>query len=274
MSGFIPIHTRNRAKQIYDYTGLDYGKCSPTDIDGLVEMGNKGYIIIELKRPNAKFPTGQRLALERMIDDFVKVGKTAVLILAENAVDNADLDVVVADCRVLKEYDGTWHDARHSTVRDVVYELFYSRKEKETLNMNSVVLVGRITRDVELKYVGSSQLATARFNIAIDRPTKSGEKQTDFPTVVCFGKTAENCDRYVGKGSLVAVNGRIQTGSYKNKNGDTVYTTEVVANNVEFLGSREREPKQESYGTNRVAPRMEEQTEMPDFEAIEADVPF
>ena len=72
--------------------------------------------------------------------------------------------------------------------------------------------------------------------LAVDRPVKQGaEKQADFPKVICFGNTAENCGKYLDKGSLVAVHGYLQTGSYQNKNGDTVYTTDVVANRVEFL---------------------------------------
>lgn len=102
--------------------------------------------------------------------------------------------------------------------------------------MNNVSLIGRLTRDPELRYISDSQMAVARFAIAIDRPVRSGgEKQTDFPNIVAFGKQAENCERFLKKGSRVGIQGRIQTGRYTNKNGDTVYTTEVVANNVQFL---------------------------------------
>jgi single-strand DNA-binding protein len=100
--------------------------------------------------------------------------------------------------------------------------------------MNNVTLIGRLTKDPEVRYTGESQMAVARFSIAIDRPTK-GEKQTDFPNIVVFGKQAENCERFLTKGKLVGIEGRIQTGSYTNKNGDKVYTTDVVANRVEFL---------------------------------------
>ncbi|SFE65608.1 single-strand DNA-binding protein [Peptostreptococcaceae bacterium pGA-8] len=102
--------------------------------------------------------------------------------------------------------------------------------------MNSVVLIGRLTRDPELRYTPSTQMAVATFSIAIDRPVRAGgEKQTDFPRVTVFGKQAENCERFLAKGRLVGVQGRLQTGSYQNKNGDTVYTTDVVADRVEFL---------------------------------------
>lgn len=103
--------------------------------------------------------------------------------------------------------------------------------------MNSVVLIGRLTRDPEVRYT-QSQMPVATFTLAIDRPVRSGgEKQTDFPRVTCFGKTAELVEKYLSKGRQVAVQGRLQTGSYQKQDGGTVYTTDVVANNVEFLGS-------------------------------------
>lgn len=103
--------------------------------------------------------------------------------------------------------------------------------------MNNVVLIGRLTRDPEMKYTtGQNQMAVTNFTLAIDRPVRQGqEKKTDFIRVTVFGRMAENCDRYLAKGRRAAVQGRIQTGSYTNKNGQTVYTTDVVAGNVEFL---------------------------------------
>lgn len=102
--------------------------------------------------------------------------------------------------------------------------------------MNSVVLIGRLTRDPEVRYISESQTAVASFTIAIDRPTRAGqEKKTDFPRITVFGRQAENCERFLAKGRLVGVQGRIQTGSYTNKDGQTVYTTDVVADRVEFL---------------------------------------
>ena len=102
--------------------------------------------------------------------------------------------------------------------------------------MNSVVLIGRLTSDPEVRYAAETQMAIAKFSIAIDRYQAAGkEKQTDFPRITVFGKQAENCEKYLVKGRLVAVQGRLQTGSYKNKDGATVYTTDVVADRVEFL---------------------------------------
>lgn len=108
--------------------------------------------------------------------------------------------------------------------------------------MNNVILIGRLTKDPELSYT-QSQTALCKFTIAVDRQSKE-EKTADFIRIVVWGKQAENCDRYLFKGKQVAVNGRIQTGSYKdNKSGNTVYTTDVIANNVEFLGGKQEEPK-------------------------------
>ncbi len=144
--------------------------------------------------------------------------------------------------------------------------------------MNSVNLIGRLTRDPEVRYTSGTQMAVASFTIAIDRMTREGaERQADFPRITVFGKQAENCEKYLVKGRKVAIEGRIQTGSYQNKNGDTVYTTDVVANRVEFLEWGDR-PQGESqgYGSQR-SPQSKQDSgsEMPDaFQAIEEDVPF
>ena len=111
--------------------------------------------------------------------------------------------------------------------------------------MNSVILIGRLTRDPEVRYT-ANQDPVARFTVAIDR-TYGQDKKTDYPNVICFGKTAALVEKYVFKGSQVGVQGRIQTGSYE-KDGHKVYTTDVVADRVEFLGGKEdnkEEPKTE-----------------------------
>lgn len=101
--------------------------------------------------------------------------------------------------------------------------------------MNHVVLIGRLTKDPEVRYISESQMAVANFTIAVDRPTKQGEeKKADFPRVTVFGRQAENCERFLAKGRRVGIDGRIQTGSYE-KDGQTVYTTDVIANKVEFI---------------------------------------
>ncbi len=100
--------------------------------------------------------------------------------------------------------------------------------------MNSVILIGRLARDPELTYTPNTQTAICRFTLAVDRMGR--DKGADFIRITVFDKQAENCDRYLAKGRQAAVHGRIQTGSYKDRDGQTVYTTDVIANNVEFLG--------------------------------------
>lgn len=131
--------------------------------------------------------------------------------------------------------------------------------------MNNVTLIGRLTRDPETRYTSSTQTAICSFAIAIDRPGKRDEeKKTDFPKITVFGKQAENCERFLKKGRLVGIQGRLQTGSYEDKNGNTVYTTDVIANNVEFLEWGEKEePKEE--------PKAEPE---PQFEALDESIPF
>lgn len=104
--------------------------------------------------------------------------------------------------------------------------------------MNSVILIGNLTRDPELSYKPSNDpLAICKFTIAIN--DGYGDKaRVDYPSIVCFGKVAENCDKYLKKGSKVGVTGKIQTGSYE-KDGRKVYTTDVIASSVEFLGGHD-----------------------------------
>ncbi len=105
--------------------------------------------------------------------------------------------------------------------------------------MNKVILMGRLTRDPDIRY-SQDNLAIARFSLAVDRRfKKEGDQQTaDFPNCVAFGKTAEFIEKYVKKGTKLCVEGRLQTGSYTNKDGQTVYTTEVVIENAEFAESK------------------------------------
>lgn len=100
--------------------------------------------------------------------------------------------------------------------------------------MNNVVLIGRLTKDPELRYIPQSETAVANFTLAVDRPLAK-EKTADFIRIVAFGKTAELCERFLAKGRMVGVQGRIQTGSYKTQSGETRYTTEVYADRVEFI---------------------------------------
>lgn len=102
--------------------------------------------------------------------------------------------------------------------------------------MNKVVLVGRLTRDPELKFTPGTGRAVATFTLAVNRRFKSpGQPEADFISIVVWGKTAENTANYVGKGKLVGVSGTIQTRSYDAKDGTKRYVTEVVADEVQFL---------------------------------------
>ena len=119
--------------------------------------------------------------------------------------------------------------------------------------MNSVILIGRLTKDVELSYT-QSNTPVAKFTLAVDRPKRDGQENgADFIRITVWGKQAENCDRYLGKGRQAAIMGRITTGSYE-KNGERVYTTDVTADRVEFLGGGEKKitqaqaEEQQSFG--------------------------
>lgn len=101
--------------------------------------------------------------------------------------------------------------------------------------LNKVILIGRLTRDVELKYTPSGA-AVAKFTLAVDRrQSKDREKETDFIDIVTWQKLAENCANYIGRGRLVSVDGRLQVRSYENKEGIKVKVAEVVAEGVQFL---------------------------------------
>ena len=106
--------------------------------------------------------------------------------------------------------------------------------------MNKVELIGRLTRDPNVTYTqGEKQMAVARFTLAVDRRGRRGEESSaDFISCVCFDKTAEFAEKYLHQGTKVAVVGRIQTGSYTNRDGQTVYTTDVVVEDMEFVEKR------------------------------------
>lgn len=123
--------------------------------------------------------------------------------------------------------------------------------------MNNVSLIGNLTRDPEIRW--SNDLAIARFSIAINRvPGRDGQDRgTDYPNIVVFGKQAENCEKYLAKGRKVAIQGHLQTGSYE-KDGKKVYTTDVVADRVEFLEWGEKKEVDQATG----------------FEMLDEDMPF
>ena len=121
--------------------------------------------------------------------------------------------------------------------------------------INSVNLVGRLTKDIELR-VSQSNVAVASFTLAVNRSFKnaSGEREADFINCVAFKKTAEILNEYASKGSQIGVTGSIQTRNYENKDGQRVYVTEVIANNIALLDSKASNNasggQQSNYDTN------------------------
>lgn len=134
--------------------------------------------------------------------------------------------------------------------------------------MNSVVLVGRLTRDPITRYT-TSGMAVCKFTVATDRTKKKDEdKITDFINVTVFDKQAENCERYIGKGSLVGIQGYLASGHYENKHGETIYTLDVNANRVEFLDKKKEQKTEEQH-------EEEQQEFQPEgFTEIDEDIPF
>lgn len=125
--------------------------------------------------------------------------------------------------------------------------------------MNKVILIGRLVRDPELKYTQSNQ-AICNFTLAVDKNLSkdkreeaeaAGRPTADFPRVIVWGKMAENASRYLFKGSPCAIEGRLQTGSYvDNKSGKTIYTTDVIADNVTFLPNSSQNDTQQARNNN------------------------
>lgn len=116
--------------------------------------------------------------------------------------------------------------------------------------MNSVNLIGRLTKDVDLRYTQTG-LAVGHFSVAIDRPKKDGQSNgADFPNCVAYGKTAENLANYVHRGEMVGVTGCIRTGSYTGKDGRKVYTTDISVASVQFLNSRSSGGQNNGYQNN------------------------
>lgn len=134
--------------------------------------------------------------------------------------------------------------------------------------MNKVILCGRATRDAEVKGEGDKKVA--RYTLAVDRKYSKEEKQADFINIVCFGKSADFASGYVKKGTKMIVTGRIQTGSYTNKDGQKVNTTDVIAEEQEFAESKSASVNNAS--APALAPAEDEFMEIPP-DALN-DMPF
>ena len=128
--------------------------------------------------------------------------------------------------------------------------------------MNKTFIIGRLTKDPDVRYAASTQTAIAKFTVAVDDGF-GDKKRTNFIPVVAFGKTAESCEKFTAKGCRIAVEGKIQTGSYEDKDGRKVYTTDVIADRVLFI----------DFANQQTTGQL--QDEIPDgFAAIDEAVPF
>lgn len=139
--------------------------------------------------------------------------------------------------------------------------------------MNKVILMGRLTKDPETRYSETKtgeQLAISRFTLAVDRRGRQqeGQQTADFISCVAFGKQGEFVEKYTKQGTKLAITGRIQTGSYTNKDGQKIYTTDVVVEEAEFAESK----KQESKPQEETPPASEGFMDIP--EGIEESLPF
>ena len=138
--------------------------------------------------------------------------------------------------------------------------------------MNKVIEIGRLTKDPEIRYSqGANTTCVARYTLAVDRKFKQeGQPNADFINCIAFGKNAEFAEKYLHKGVKIAIVGRIQTGSYKNKDGNTVYTTDVVVEEQEFCESKSSNQPQ---GNDRPQPSQDNSwMDIPD--GIESELPF
>ena len=132
--------------------------------------------------------------------------------------------------------------------------------------MNNWNGIGRLTKDPSIKYISETQTCVANFTVAID-DGYGEKKRTNFIPITVFGRQAENCERFLVKGRLVAIQGKLQTGSYTNKDGQTIYTTDVVADRVEFLEWGEKTGQNVNAGATQGVPSG--------FQAIrDDDIPF
>lgn len=141
--------------------------------------------------------------------------------------------------------------------------------------MNKVILMGRLTRDPEVRYSqGEQATAVARYTLAVDRRGRNQENSADFIQCVAFGKAAEFAERYLHKGTKIVLTGRIQTGSYTNKDGQRVYTTDIVAEDQEFAESKNTESS--NTGDYNTQPAPAPQPENDGFMAAgdDSELPF
>lgn len=143
--------------------------------------------------------------------------------------------------------------------------------------MNKVILMGRLTRDPEVRYSqGDTSMAIAKYSLAVDRRGRQqdGDQTADFINITAFGKAGEFAEKYLHKGTKVLVTGRIQTGSYTNKDGVKVYTTDVIAEDQEFAESKNSGSNGGGFNNGSERPQMANDGFMNIPEGIDEDLPF
>lgn len=144
--------------------------------------------------------------------------------------------------------------------------------------MNRVILMGRLTREPNITYSQKDNSSIARFTLAVDRRfsrnNENGEQNADFIGCVCFGKTAEFVEKYLRQGTKVACQGRIQTGSYTNRDGQKVYTTDIVLDDIEFAESKNAQGGAPAQTYERPQPSGADAGFMSVPEAIDEELPF
>ena len=142
--------------------------------------------------------------------------------------------------------------------------------------MNKVILIGRLTRDPEVRYSeGNERMCIARYTLAVDRRIKQeGQQNADFIGCVAFGKNAEFAEKYLRQGTKIAVTGRIQTGSYKNREGRKIYTTDVVIEEQEFSESKAAAAGSQNRQQEPQRPQIDENGFMSIPDGVDEELPF
>ena len=140
---------------------------------------------------------------------------------------------------------------------------------KDVTTMNKVILMGRLTKNPEIKYAGKdNDMAVARYTLAVNRRYKcDGEQEADFISCVTFGKSAEFAQKYLYKGMRIVIGGRISTGSYKDKDGKTIYTTDVIVEEHEFAQNKDS-------GAGADSPETPKTDKDGFMEAKDGEIPF
>lgn len=142
--------------------------------------------------------------------------------------------------------------------------------------MNKVILIGRLTRDPDVRYSQAEEpVAVARYTLAVNRRFhRDGEQAADFVSCVAFGNQGEFAEKYLRQGIKIAITGRIQTGSYTNRDGQKVYTTDVIIESQEFVESKKAVEEREAaeYGGRQEAPEGDGFMDIPD--GIDEELPF